>query len=163
MRERERALRALEALTRPRALDYLALYPATVLKDHGDMHLDLRPDDERLPPLVRVPLRLFLPGAYVRVREGARVLLGFEGANPERPVAYLWEAGSTVVVEIRTARGARVRLDDEAGKIRVEDPSLVEVDAPQIRLAGGGPPVARVGDAVVGGVIVSGSSKVFSG
>lgn len=162
MRERERAAKALEVLTRPRALDYLALYPATVLQDHGDMHLDLRPDDERLPPLVRVPLRVFLPGCYVKVKAGSRVLLGFEGANPERPVAYLWEAGSTEVVEIRTARGARVRIDDGAGKTRVEDPTRVEVEAPVIRL-GGDIPIARVGDSVSAGVIVSGSSKVFAG
>jgi len=114
-----------------------------------------------------VPLRVFLPGAYVRVKSGSRVLLGFEGGNPERPVAYLWEAGGTVVVEIRSVSGRRVRVDDEAGEIRVEDPVRVVVDAPQILLAGGGPPVARVGDPVqVGaavGQIISGSGKVFSG
>ncbi len=164
---RERAVRALKALVYPEGIDFLALYPAEVLLDHGDMHLDLRPDDPRFPHLVRVPLRVFLPGAYVRVKSGSRVLLGFEEANPERPVAYLWEAGGTVVVEIRSVFGRRVRVDDEAGEIRVEDPVRVVVDAPQILLAGGGPPVARVGDLVqVGaavGQIISGSGKVFSG
>ena len=164
---RERAVRALKALVYPEGIDFLALYPAEVLLDHGDMHLDLRPDDPRFPQLVRVPLRVFLPGAYVRVKSGSRVLLGFEGGNPERPVAYLWEAGGTVVVEIRSVSGRRVRVDDEAGEIRVEDPVRVVVDAPQILLAGGGPPVARVGDPVqVGaavGQIIGGSSKVCSG
>lgn len=164
---RERAVRALKSLVYPEGIDFLALYPAEVLLDHGDMHLDLRPNDPRFPHLVRVPLRVFLPGAYVRVKSGSRVLLGFEGGNPERPVAYLWEAGGTVVVEIRSVSGRRVRVDDEAGEIRVEDPVRVVVDAPQILLAGGGPPVARVGDLVqVGaavGQIISGSGKVFSG
>ncbi len=164
---RERAKRALRLLTRPEELDYALLYPSTVLKDHGDMHLDLRPDNAALPDLVRVPLRLFLPGAYVRVRPQGRVLLGFEEANPARPVAYLWEAGAVAVVEVRTAGGRRVRLDDEAGETLIQDPAVVRVDAPQVVLAGGGPPVARVGDQVqVGsaiGTIISGSSKVFAG
>lgn len=171
---RERAVRALKALVYPEGIDFLALYPAEVLLDHGDMHLDLRPDDPRFPQLVRVPLRVFLPGAYVRVKSGSRVLLGFEGGNPERPVAYLWEAGGTVVVEITTAGGRKVRLDDEAGKTTVQDPARVEIDAPVVALAGGGPPIARVGDqiqvvgvqpgpATVTGVIISGSSKTSSG
>jgi hypothetical protein len=163
----ERAKKALRLLTRPEELDYALLYPSTVLKDHGDMHLDLRPDHTALPDLVRVPLRLFLPGVYVKVRPGGRVLLGFEEASPTRPVAYLWEAGAVVVVDIRTAGGRRVRLDDESGETLIQDPALVRVEAPVVELAGGGPPVARVGDLVqVGsavGTIISGSSKVFAG
>jgi hypothetical protein len=93
--------------------------------------------------------------------------LGFEEADPARPVAYLWEAGAVVVVEIRTAGGRRVRLDDEAGVTLIQDPALVQVDAPRVELAGGGPPVARVGDPVqVGsavGQIIGGSGKVYSG
>jgi len=164
---RERARKALRMLTRPEELDYALLYPSTVLKDHGDLHLDLRPDHIALPDMVRVPLRLFLPGAYVKVRSGSRVLLGFEEADPARPVAYLWEAGAVLVVEVRTAGGRRVRLDDEAGVTLIQDPALVRVEAPRVELAGGGPPVARVGDMVrVGsavGTIISGSSKVFAG
>ncbi len=147
--------------------DPLALYPATVLADHGDMHLDLEPDHPDLPMMVRVPLRVFLPGAYVRVRPQSRVLLGFEGGDLRRPAAYLWQSGSLAVVEVRTEGGRVVRLDDEGGRTRVVDPALVEIDAPTIRLAGGGPPVARVGDLVqVGaavGQIISGSGKVFAG
>ncbi len=123
-------------MTRPEELDYALLYPSTVLKDHGDMHLDLRPDHTALPDLVRVPLRLFLPGAYVKVRLGSRVLLGFEEADPTRPVAYLWEAGAVVVVEIGTAGGRRVRLDDEASMTLIRDPVLVRIEAPVIRVTG---------------------------
>ncbi|MDR7615631.1 MAG: hypothetical protein QN206_12525 [Armatimonadota bacterium] len=163
---RERAQKAIRALVAP-GPDPLALYPATVLQDHGDMHLDVRPDAPHLPVMVRVPLRLFLPGAYVRVKPESRVLLGFEGGDLQRPAAYLWQTGSLAVVEVRTEGGRVVRLDDEQGRTRVVDPALVEIDAPLIRLAGGGPPVARVGDLVqVGaavGQIISGSGKVFSG
>ncbi len=133
---RERAKRALRSLTRPEELDYALFYPSTVLKDHGDMHLDLRPDHTALPDLVRVPLRLFLPGAYVKVRLGSRVLLGFEEASPTRPVAYLWEAGAVVVVEIGTAGGRRLRLDDEASMTLIRDPVLVRIEAPVIRVTG---------------------------
>lgn len=163
---RDRAQRALQAILGPTP-DPLALYPATVLVDHGDMHLDLKPDHPDLPTMVRVPLRVYLPGAYVRVRPQSRVLLGFEGGDLRRPAAYLWQSGSLAVVEIRTEGGRAVRLDDEEGRTRVYDPAVVEIDAPVIQLAGGGPPVARVGDLVrVGsdvGQIISGSGKVFAG
>ena len=170
----ERLKNVLRVLTREPRIDYLALYPATVLIDHGDMTLDLQPDDERLPYLVRVPLRVFLPGTYVKVKPGSRALVGFEGADPARPVAHLWEAGSTLVVEIVTQGGRKVRLDDEGGKITVSDPAIVEIDAPTIKLAGGGPAVARVGDTVeisgvapggatVIGTIISGSPRTSSG
>lgn len=163
---RERAQKAIRALVAP-GPDPLALYPATVLQDHGDMHLDLQPDAPHLPVMVRVPLRVFLPGAYVRVKPNSRVLVGFEGGDLQRPAAYLWQSGSLAVVEVRTEGGRVVRLDDEGGRTRVVDPALVEIDAPTIRLAGDGPPVARVGDPVqVGsaiGQIIGGSGKVFSG
>jgi hypothetical protein len=133
---RERAKKALRLLTRPEELDYTLLYPSTVLRDHGDMHLDLRPDHAALPDLVRVPLRVFLPGAYVKVRPGSRVLLGFEEASPTRPVAYLWETGAVVVVEMNTAGGRRVRLDDEASMTLIRDPVLVQIEAPVIRVTG---------------------------
>jgi hypothetical protein len=133
---RERAKKALRLLTWPEELDYALLYPSTVLKDHGDMHVDLRPDHTALPDLVRVPLRLFLPGAYVKVRPGSRVLLGFEEASPTRPVAYLWEAGAVAVVEVSTAGGRRVRLDDEASMTLIRDPVLVQIEAPLIRVTG---------------------------
>lgn len=163
---RERAQKAIRALVAP-GPDPLALYPATVLQDHGDMHLDLQPNVPHLPMMVRVPLRVFLPGAYVRVKPNSQVLVGFEGGDLQRPAAYLWQSGSLAVVEVRTEGGRVVRLDDEGGRTRVVDPALVEIDAPTIRLAGDGPPVARVGDPVqVGsaiGQIIGGSGKVFSG
>lgn len=170
----ERLKKSLRVLVREARIDYLALYPARVLLDHGNMQLDLEPDDARLPLLVRVPLRVFLPGAYVKVQAGSRVLLGFEAGDPAKPVAYLWEAGGTIIVEVTTVAGRKVRLDDETGKTRVYDPVRIEVDAPVVALAGGGPAVARVGDqiqvsgvqpgsATVTGTIISGSPKTNSG
>ena len=74
-----------------------------------------------------------------------------------------------------SAGGRLVHLDDVGAKSVVKDPALIEIDAPQVKLAGGGPAVARVGDAVtvtVGsgssagvwpGTITVGSPKVKSG
>lgn len=179
---RERLKKAVRALVWEPNFDYHALHPTTVLKDHGDMHLDLKPDKEELPSLVRVPLRLFLPGCKVKVRPKSRVLLGFERGDPAYPVAYLWEAGSITFLEVRTYEGRKVVLDDEANRSLLSDPVKVRVEAPSIEvdgstevvLAGGGPALARVGDSIqvtgvqpgfgtAPGTIISGSSKARSG
>lgn len=69
----------------------------------------------------------------------------------------------TVVATVATPGGRSIQMDDTAGETTITDPVQITVDAPIINLAGGGPAVARVGDAVAAGVIVGGSSKVFSG
>lgn len=151
----ERLKRAIQQVARPPHLDFLALYPATVLKDYGDMHVDVRADDERLSTLTRVPIWLGLPGATVEVAAGARVLIGFHLGDPEQCYCDLW-------------RGEGLT------KLRIEASAEVEVIAPTVKmngestiLAGGGPPVARVGDDVlvagIVGKIISGSSKTTSG
>jgi hypothetical protein len=166
----DRLRRILDALLGPvrRRLDYLALYPAEVLKDHGDNHVDVRPDDVRMSDLVRVPMETFLPGATVEVETGARVLLGFAGGDPAKPRARLWESGSLkrVVIVADEARIEATNAQVEADDVDVKG-GIVKVDGDLISLAGGGPPVARVGDMVatpVGpGTIVQGSAKVMSG
>lgn len=147
---RERLKQALREITRDGRIDYQALYPARVLEDHGDMTLDLRPDLAALPELERVPLRPLVPGAFVKVRPGARVLLAFEG-DPSRPAAHLWQVGSLAVFEVATPEGYRVRLDAEAGAISLLSPLAsvvvrggevevaalsVSVNAPSIQLGG---------------------------
>lgn len=118
--------------------DALALYPATVLRDHGDMTVDARADSDALPDLVRVPVRLGLPGATARVREGARVLVGFEGGDETRPYAALHGAADLERLEVRTAEAA-VTLEG----------ARVTVEAPEVRLgAGARAGVVRLGDAV---------------
>jgi hypothetical protein len=74
-------------------LDYCALYPCTVVSQSGQL-LELQPDSDKVPPISNVPLRLGLPGVEVTVAPGSRVLLGFEAADPRRPVATVWEASS---------------------------------------------------------------------
>lgn len=94
MTDRLRAgLHALVQDALPR-VDYLALYPAEVSSQASDGTLELVPDDERIPALSKVPLRHPFPGVTAKVSAGARVLLGFEEGDPDKPVALAWEMGS---------------------------------------------------------------------
>lgn len=92
---------AIEAIVRRtmRRVDYLALYPARVVQQHGDGTLDLQPDDPRVPAPREVPYRT-LPGVALTVPAGTRVLLGYEGGEPTRPVALLWELGDVTSLAI---------------------------------------------------------------
>lgn len=103
----DRIKRAFESLVRhlTSRLDWLALYPASVVVQHADGTLDLQPDDARLPGVTGVPMRLGLPGVTVRVSAGARVLLGFEGGDPARPIATLWQPDA--IEEIAFANGTK--------------------------------------------------------
>src|SRR5687768_14168002 len=100
----------VEHLVLPR-LDPLALYPARVVTQHEDGTCDVKPDGRRWGEgLGRVAIRHGLPGVTVKVKQGARVLLGFEahtdenGADVRRPYLALWEPGSldTLTVEATT-------------------------------------------------------------
>lgn len=93
---------AIQSIAGTATLDYRAFYSAKVLKDHGDAHLDLEPDDTRIPLLTRIPVRTFLPGVTVKVAIGARVLIGFDAADPEKPFATLYESGSLESLRIET-------------------------------------------------------------
>lgn len=83
-----------------RRVDYLGMYPATVLTDHGDNTVDLEPDDTRIAKLVKVPIALFIPGAKITVKKDARVLLGWDSGNPAKPRAYLWQSGDLDTLKI---------------------------------------------------------------
>lgn len=88
---------------------YSRLYPAEVVTQNADGTLQLLPDDERVrgAGLDRVPIRCGLPGFEVRVKAGARVRLGFDGGDPSRPFASLWDADPSVVESISFAGGTR--------------------------------------------------------
>ena len=76
---------------------YHRVYPCSVQGQSSDLKtLDLLPDDAEIrgTGLQSVPIRHGLPGVEVKVPVGARVLLGFEAGDPERPYAALWEPGS---------------------------------------------------------------------
>jgi hypothetical protein len=122
----------VERLVLPR-LDPLALYPARVVSQQDDGSLDVKPDDTRWGPgLSRVPIRHGLPGVNVRVRQGARVLVGFEGGDITRPFASLWEPGSLDTLTI-----------EASVKLLLKAPSVVAAE-----VEGNARPVARLGDLV---------------
>lgn len=105
-----RLLAGLEKIIRRvmRRVDYCALYPARVLSQNADGTLELAPESESLPPMSAVRYRT-LAGVSLTVPAGSRVLLGFEDADPARPVALLWELGTVTRLAVNgsTTRAAR--------------------------------------------------------
>lgn len=77
-------------------VDYFALYRARVVRQAGAL-LDVVPDDQRLPTMSEIPLKIGIPGAEVDFAPGAYVLVGWEGGDPARPHAMVWEGGATVI------------------------------------------------------------------
>ena len=105
-----RLLAGLEKIVRriTRRVDFCALYPARVLSQNADGTLELAPESETLPAMQAVSYRT-IPGVALTVPAGSRVLLGFEDADPARPVALLWELGTVTRLAVNgsTTRAAR--------------------------------------------------------
>lgn len=89
--------------------DYHAHYPARVEGQNADGSLELKPDDTKLPGMGNVPIRLGVPGITVKVKTGARVLVGFEGGDPKAPIATLW--GLAEVAEFLGVATTSMKLD----------------------------------------------------
>lgn len=121
----------VERLVLPR-LDPLALYPARVVSQQDDGTVDVKPDDGRFGPgLSRVPVRHGLPGVSVRVRQGARVLVGFDEGEIDKPFAALWEPGGLEQLTI-----------EASVKVIVKAPQVFLGDETDAR------PIARAGDLI---------------
>lgn len=126
----KRGLRSIiEAVVGPR-LDYLAAYPARVVNQLADGRVECVTDDARIGSIGPMPIRLGIPGATVKVAPGARAYVGFDGGNPKAPFLASFEAGSLKEITITA--------DTE-----------VSVQAPTIKIGGGGLPGARQGDLVM--------------
>lgn len=82
-------------------------YPCTVESQDGFGPVALTPDDPEIrgQGLDAVPLWHGIPGVEVKVKRGARVLLGFRAGDRERPYAALWESAS--VEQIKFAGGTQ--------------------------------------------------------
>lgn len=106
-----------------RDVTYHKLYPCEVKAQGDDYSLDLVPDDEKMRGngLGAVRIRHGLPGAKVRLKAGARVLLGFEGGDPSIPYAALWEGDPDVVISIELP-------GDSRPVARMGDPILVFIN-----------------------------------
>lgn len=121
--------RVLEALLPD--FDLFALHPSLVIAA-TDGSVDVRPDNRKLPELVDVPVRGFVPGQSLIVQVNSRVLVGFEGGNRSAPMALLWGAGAFDSLELAAIQ----RLG---------------LHAPVVTLGGStGLAVARVSDEILG-------------
>ncbi len=78
-----------------RPFDFLALYTGAV-SAQSDQAFDVKPDDDRLPAMAKLPIRHGFPGLTVTVASGARLLVGWQDGNPRLPYCALWGGGETV-------------------------------------------------------------------
>ena len=76
-----------------RGVDYLAEYPCEVIIQRADGTVDLIPDDERIPPLTSVPVRVNIPRSKMKVPDKTRGLLVFENGDPQKFAFHLSEMG----------------------------------------------------------------------
>jgi hypothetical protein len=101
LREFDRIKGALERFIREvmSGVDYHALYPAKVVSQSGQT-VDVFTDDPRFGSITGVPIRTFAPSVEIVVAPNARVAIGFEAGDPEKPYAAWWEAGSLTSIAI---------------------------------------------------------------
>lgn len=99
----KRGIFAVMRSARP-TVDYFAFYRAEVIAQSGDRKtVDVKPDDDRLPPMSKVKLKLGIPGATVEVTKGAGIMVGWENGDPQRPYAESWDKGANTIVLSLTA------------------------------------------------------------
>jgi hypothetical protein len=72
-------------------VDYLACYWATVVAQSGG-RVDVRPIDQRFPPMAGVPLLAGIPKWELSLSPGGRVLVGWSGGDPAQPYALAFDA-----------------------------------------------------------------------
>jgi hypothetical protein len=152
----ERLTKAIKQLARPAHLDYLALYPGSVLKDYGDMHVDVQVDDPRLGALTRVPIWLGLPGVSVKVSPGARVLVGFHQGDPELRYCDLWRGEG--LREVQLTASVKVTVNAPLVELGGSGGSSVLLQGQPLTFVFSTTPVANV--PTTGTVQSGGSSKV---
>lgn len=97
---------------------FLGMFPAKVNSRSDDgLFLDITPDDKRLPPMSKIPLRLGAAGMNVKVKLSAlfpaRVLVGFEDSDPSKPYCLLWDGGEKV--DSASWSADKLYLGDTAG------------------------------------------------
>lgn len=84
-----------------REIDYSRKYLARVVSQGADGTLSVVPDDERIRGrgMDKVAIRTGLPGS-VKVPQGARVMVGFDGGDPAKPYAEGWDGTTFTEVQI---------------------------------------------------------------
>lgn len=162
---------ALERMTKDTRLDYALKYPCKILKDHGDNHFDVKPDDNSLPALTRVPWRAFAPSVLLEINPNTRAELEFENGDSSKPV--LTEFGAGGIKNLTLPADASLKLGGSSamlGVVRTNDqveitlylaPSLVGKisTTPSVEPQPVGPPLPFI-PMTITGVNIGGSSIV---
>jgi hypothetical protein len=75
-------------------IDFLALYPGTVVNQRGPNAFDFVADDARIGTFSGIPMLLPFPGFSLTLNDGEqpRCLVGFDGGLANAPRLQLWEA-----------------------------------------------------------------------
>lgn len=162
----DRAKAALEAFIRAvvSKYDYAATYACTVVLQHEDGTLDLRPEDLesiRLPP--RVPIAYGIPGVRATVKPGSRVSVTFEDLDPSRPIATLWDASAITELALDTDAATPRPLARMGDVVEIIMPPTMPVTG---TITTTGAPIPFAGVLVVPdaalGVITIGTPKVLA-
>lgn len=151
-------------------------YPARVVVQHADLTVDLMPDDDVLRGfgLAKIPIRYGVPGWRVKVKEGSRCRIVFDGADASRPHAVDFDEAD--VEELIFNNGTRLvaTTGDSvgSGELYVQttgptSPSVPWYRAPEgdwtIVANGPIPPTPGTSGTPVDGLITSGVAKLKAG
>lgn len=107
----ERIIRRVLGYASAGPVDYLALYPGRVVSQAGSK-VDVQLDTDRIPSPSNVPLRLGIPGATVdlNVGGGVRVLVGWDGGDPQKPYAHLFDQ-SAATLQLNLAASTKIVIN----------------------------------------------------
>ncbi len=95
---------------------YASCYWAKVVSQSGNT-IDVNPEDTRVPPMAGVPLTVGVPGTKLSVSAGARVLIGWSGADPRFPYVHGWDQSENAIKVTHAVSGKL-----ELGGVGASDP-----------------------------------------
>lgn len=106
---------------------YRGIYRAKVVKQHANRkRVDVEPEDELLPDMSNIPLKVGVPGLDPALVPGHMVLVGWENGRPDRPYATAWDAGVGVSGTTPAALAFMGDLIELGGRVSAEDPFATE-------------------------------------
>lgn len=146
----------VERIVGPR-LDYLAVYPAKLVQQIGDV-VDVLCDDARIGH-VRCRLLYGTPITSVTLKQGCRLHVGFEGGDPTKPWAGLWGEGDATLSFGGGSQGV-ARVGD-AVFVTIGALELAQIALQLVCAAPGSPPGAVPAKPIVlAGSVAAGATKV---
>lgn len=124
----------IETLVRRRT-DYLGHFWGTVVRTDAGGRVEVKLDNEARPPVTAVVLRAGIPGVELKVEDGCRVLVSWEGGDPRRPIARPWDEAGLKEVRVSasvkaTINAPSVVLDEDTGRKVARLGDLVSVGGP---------------------------------